>query len=152
MDNIKKFLANQKVLTIATAKDNQPWTSNVYFAYDDELNFYWVSSLDRRHSIEIKENEKVAFNTVWHNPDDLGDRKAIQGTGTAKLVTNWVDVAKMLIHMSKRYPDWGDALDSKAMRAKIGSSRLYIIKPDFIKYWDDELYGEDEKIEVSFNK
>src|SRR6478672_10503126 len=51
-------------MSLATVRDNIPWVCEVHFAYDDDLNLYWRSLKDRRHSLEIADNPNVAGNIV----------------------------------------------------------------------------------------
>lgn len=62
-DRARKIIAENIYLTLATSgKDGTPWISPVYFAYDENYNFYWTSAADARHSRYLKGNEgKAAF-------------------------------------------------------------------------------------------
>ena len=57
---INSHLAQARVMQLATAMSNQPWVCTVHFASDDELNLYWTSKIERRHSMEIAKNNKVS--------------------------------------------------------------------------------------------
>ncbi|MGH7156653.1 MAG: pyridoxamine 5'-phosphate oxidase family protein [Candidatus Saccharimonadales bacterium] len=57
---IKDYLAEAKIMQLATTDDNQPWACSVHIAADSDLNLYWLSNSFRRHSIEIEKNPKVA--------------------------------------------------------------------------------------------
>ena len=47
-------------LTVATSdKNNKPWNSPVYSAFDKNYNFYWASWKENQHSKNITENENV---------------------------------------------------------------------------------------------
>lgn len=87
MDNLKKliheYLRQAQLMQVATAKDNQPWACSVYFAFDDSFNLYWISKPDRRHSQEIKENNKIAGTVVLpHTPGDKVRGIQFQGIAT----------------------------------------------------------------------
>lgn len=66
---IRQYLAKVQVMQLATVKDGQPWCCNVHYAFDDELNLYWVSTPARRHSQEIASNAKVAA-AIMLKPDN----------------------------------------------------------------------------------
>ncbi len=59
-EKIRKYLPTKNVMQLATARDNQPWACNVHYFSDENLNLYWISTTDRRHSLEITDNPKVA--------------------------------------------------------------------------------------------
>jgi uncharacterized protein YhbP (UPF0306 family) len=61
---IREYLPEILHLSLATCVDNKPWVCEVHFSYDDELNLYFRSKRDRRHSQEIAQNPNVAGNIV----------------------------------------------------------------------------------------
>ena len=61
-------------ITIATVDEGgQPWNSPVYSGFDPELNFYWSSDREGRHSRNIRQNKKI-FLVIY-------DSMAKEGTG-----------------------------------------------------------------------
>lgn len=82
---IRTYIPNIVHMSLATCADNTPWVCEVHFAYDDDLNLYFRSKPDRRHSQEIARNPRVAGNIVVQHA--LGD--AVRGVyfeGTAELL------------------------------------------------------------------
>lgn len=61
---IREYLSDVIHMSLATSVDGRPWVCEVHFVYDDKLNIYWRSKLDRRHSKEIAQNPNVAGNIV----------------------------------------------------------------------------------------
>jgi uncharacterized protein YhbP (UPF0306 family) len=61
---IREYLPNIIHMSLATSANNKPWVCEVHFAYDDELNLYFMSKPSRRHSKEIAANPNVAGNIV----------------------------------------------------------------------------------------
>lgn len=58
-------------MSLATCLDNKPWVCEIHFVYDDDLNFYFLSKPDRRHSKEISLNPNVAGDIIkQHGLDD----------------------------------------------------------------------------------
>ncbi len=51
-------------MSLATCSGNKPWVCEVHFVYDENLNFYFRSKSDRRHSVEIASNPNIAGNIV----------------------------------------------------------------------------------------
>lgn len=149
---LQHFFGKQHLLTLATvdASGKQPWLANMYFVADEELNLYFVSAKETNHSLHIAENDKVAFTTAWYDPDNLGDRKAIQGKGKCELMKNWGEIAKVLKLFHAKYPDWKEVINLQTIKEKLIESRPYKITPSYIKYWDDELLGEEGTEELHF--
>ena len=84
---ITDYLQEARLMQVATAKDNKPWVCTVLFAYDENLNLYWISKPDTRHSQEIMTNEKVAGTIV--SPSALGENvRGLQFEGIAKQATD----------------------------------------------------------------
>lgn len=90
---IRKHLPSKKVMQLATCRDNQPWACNVHYYSDTDLNLYWFSDPDRRHSLEIKENPKVSAVIKVHENTPSEDYViGITAEGTAGLVTEMDDI------------------------------------------------------------
>jgi uncharacterized protein YhbP (UPF0306 family) len=146
-----KFVKNQKLLVLSTIDENgKPWSTNVYYSADKDLNLFFVSPPDTNHSKHIKNNSTVAFSIAWYDPKDLANRKAIQGTGACIRITKVSEIVRLLKNHSKYYPLWRSVITYKAMRQKLIESRPYIIKPKYMKFWNDELYGDEGTGEFEF--
>ena len=74
-------------MSLATSKGNKPWVSEVHFVYDKDLNLYFRSKLDRRHSIEIASNSNVAGNIVTQHGVEEKPR-GVYFEGKAELLTD----------------------------------------------------------------
>lgn len=149
--DLAKFIKSQKLLVLSTVDENgQPWISNVYFSADDELNLFFVSPTDTKHSKHIAKNPHVAFSIPWYDEMNLANRKAIQGIGACKRITSAKETIRLLKNHYQYYPLWKDAITYKAMREKLIESRPYVIKPTHMKFWNDELYGEEKVEQFSF--
>lgn len=61
---IRDYLPNIIHMSLATCVGDKPWVCEVHFAYDGELNLYFISLPTRRHSEEIAKNPNVAGNIV----------------------------------------------------------------------------------------
>lgn len=61
---IRDYIPDVAHMSLATCADNKPWVCEVHFVYDNDLNLYFMSSRDRRHSLEIAKNPQVSGNIV----------------------------------------------------------------------------------------
>lgn len=82
---IREYLPNVIHLSLATCVNNKPWVSEVHFVYDNDLNLYWRSKPDRRHSQEIAANPNVAGNIVEQHSMDMSPR-GLYFEGTAQML------------------------------------------------------------------
>jgi uncharacterized protein YhbP (UPF0306 family) len=65
---VREYIDKTVHMSLATVSDNAPWVCEVHFAYDDNLNLYWMSLASRRHSQEIVKNPNVAGNIIDKYP------------------------------------------------------------------------------------
>src|SRR5688500_12898388 len=62
IEHAQSLLAQNAYLTLGTVDaDGRPWTSPVYFAADDLIDFYWVSSPEARHSLNLAVRPAVSL-------------------------------------------------------------------------------------------
>lgn len=61
---IREYLPQVIHMSLATCVNNKPWVCEVHYVYDDELNLYFRSKPNRRHSQEIADNPNVSGNIV----------------------------------------------------------------------------------------
>jgi uncharacterized protein YhbP (UPF0306 family) len=57
---IREYLPRVSHLSLSTCAENVPWSCELHFGYDDDLNLYFRSLRSRRHSREIAANPAVA--------------------------------------------------------------------------------------------
>ncbi len=103
-EQAKKILQDILYLTLATCdKQNQPWNSPVYSAFDEKYNFYWVSWADNQHSKNIRENPNV-FGVVYDStvPEGTGVGVYMQGKAYQLGIADIVEMAHACLLMYKR--------------------------------------------------
>ncbi|HEY2004432.1 MAG TPA: pyridoxamine 5'-phosphate oxidase family protein [Candidatus Saccharimonadia bacterium] len=61
---IRQYIPQVIHMSLATCAGDRPWVCEVHFAFDEDLNLYFRSTPDRRHSREIAQNPNVAGNIV----------------------------------------------------------------------------------------
>ena len=136
------FLSSLKLMSIATVDENGiPWSASVYYLYDEDLNFYFLSPTDTKHSKNIRANQNVSF-TIARTDQKASDKKVgLQVAGKAKQV-NGIENIKAVIKMwNLLHNDTPPITYSVLM--KVWNSRFYKITPNYIKWFNEELYGEE---------
>ena len=138
MDDIRKLieevLAKGRLISLATIDESGPWVSDVIYIHDDALNLYWISKKERRHSMAIKTNPKVACSiTVSTNPreKDLG----VQIEGLAEELNQEPQVADS--YWKKRNLPKTNIEENVAW---------YVIHPKKIQLINEALFGYEKKI------
>lgn len=84
---IQDYLSKSQMMQLGTSHGNQPWVTTVYYAFDIDLNLYWLSKTTRRHSVEIEKNSKVAGTIVTFHM--YGEKvRGLQFEGDARRLTD----------------------------------------------------------------
>lgn len=84
---LRAFLQEQPTLALGTAalESGSPQVTPLFFASDDDLNLYWISDPDSRHSANLRDwNDAAAaiFGPTW----DWAGIKSVQFEGDAMAV------------------------------------------------------------------
>jgi uncharacterized protein YhbP (UPF0306 family) len=140
---IEDYLQNAILLQVATCENNQPWACTVHFAFDSDLNLYWMSLPTRRHSLEIQHNNKVAGVVV--QPHKISDKaRGIQLEGVAEMITDQEELKKVFPHYGKRF----NRMDSlPRLLEGTNEHKLYRIKPTLYVLFDDVNFPSDPRQE-----
>ncbi|HVZ12452.1 MAG TPA: pyridoxamine 5'-phosphate oxidase family protein [Patescibacteria group bacterium] len=141
---IKQDLNTARMMQVATVKDNQPWNCTVYFAVDDNLNLYWISKPEARHSQEIKNNSKVAV-AIPVKFDDLTVRGiSLEGQATEVVSTDEIkEKVKLYSDKFNRGEDW-----YKDFAAGNNPHKLYRIKPTKVVLFDRVNFPDNDRQEI----
>lgn len=144
MHEVREFLESQKLLVLSTVDESgNPWTSNVYFSIDKDTNIFFVSPAFTKHVKHIEISPNVSFSVAWFDPDNLVNRKAVQGTGICKRLKDTTKTTSLIKNHVKFYPLWKDVITLENIDNKVIKSKPYVIEPNYMKFWNDELYGEE---------
>lgn len=121
------FLSKQKIFTLATSVNQQPYCAICFYSYAMEENcLYFMSKEKTRHSREAMHNPSAA-GSITSSGAKLKKLKGLQFTGFIKKLTgNELQTGKK--HYFKRFP-----------YAKLAKGTLWGLKPDFIKLTDNSL-------------
>lgn len=137
---IIEVLSQTHLMSLAVSDVNGPWVADVIFIYDDDLNIYWMSDSETRHSKAILENNKVAGSITCSTKSkelNLG----IQFEGVAEQLEG-VQFNLLVKHLAKRNypkPELSQAL-------KILDGDLwYKLTPTKIGLVDEENFGGDRQ-------
>ena len=136
-------------MTIASQGEKDIWVANVYIGVDEKATIYFVSSKDTKHSKMILKNSNVAFSIAWFDPNNNKNRKSVQGLGVCRPAENPTEIAIGIKLLYKNFPDLRDIFTVKWITTNAWNSKVWILKPSYMKYWDDEIYGDDESEEFT---
>lgn len=101
---IREYIPQVIHMSLATSVANKPWVCEVHYAYDDELNLYFVSNVSRRHCEELRNNPHVAGNIVTQH--FLNQKvRGVYFEGIAKQLESLDEMRHAYDIYTKRYPD-----------------------------------------------
>lgn len=93
---IKEVLGKGYLLSLATTDSSGLWVCDLVYVNDDDLNIYWMSGKNTRHSLAILNNAHVACSITANNPGE--ENKGVQISGIAEVVEgNPEEIAKKQI-------------------------------------------------------
>ena len=151
MNDLFVFLESQKLITLSP-KSSEPWIANAFYGVTLDCTFYFVSSTETKHSQQILQDGTVAFNIAWYNPNNHTDRKAVQGVGTCMIASTQEEIELGVSLHNSRFPEFAKRITKEWIEDDANSGKIWILKPSFIKFWNDELYKDDENKEFTFEK
>ncbi|HSE60737.1 MAG TPA: pyridoxamine 5'-phosphate oxidase family protein [Candidatus Saccharimonadales bacterium] len=139
---IRDHISSVMVMQLATAAGSQPWLCNVHFAYDDDLNLYWLSEASTRHSREIAENPHVAAAMAVHTTMPL---IGVQIEGDAVRLENLQEHEAVLHIYAKRHNR--EAWVEKLLSDNDSPFGLYKLAPRLIATFDLKNFPDAPKQE-----
>jgi len=140
-------------ITISTAtKDGKPWNTPVYFAFDANYTFFWVSDQNGQHSKNIKENENV-FLVIYDSTAPEGTGEGVYIQAKAYELTDENEILQALKIVDKRVGKTKEGIACKFLGEY--PRRMYKAVPE--KFWvndNGEVNGNyiDIRIEVDLLK
>lgn len=124
---IEKYILNNRVMTLATAYDGQPYCCNIFYSFDPiECRFYFMSSNETRHITEALKNPNVS-GTIVNDDISIGRLQGIQFIGKFIRNSNTNNGQSLEIY-KKTFPI-----------AHLISTDLWAIEIDYIKMTNNTL-------------
>lgn len=111
MDQQEDFAAMAKAIidstlymVLGTADESgQPWVSPVYFTASKYKEFYWISSLETKHSRNIAKRSQISI-VIFNSQVPVGKAQAVYMSAMAEELTS-SDLARGLFIYNGRFPD-----------------------------------------------
>lgn len=130
LERLYRFLATRSTLTLATiGPDGAPLAAPLFFAADQSLNLYFVSSPDSRHSLALATRLHVAV-SVYTETWDWREIQGLQMEGTARSLARAARDAALAVYTAK-FPFVA------GMRPLLDASTFHSIAPDWIRWIDN---------------
>ncbi len=137
-------------MALACRADEELWVANLYVGVDEKGTTYFVSPESAKHSKMILKNPEVASSFAWFEPSNHLDRKGVQGVGVCRPAKNEVEIATGVRLHNANFPELIKRITIDWIHFNEWGSKVWVLTPSYIKYWDDELYGDEEAEEFKF--
>lgn len=143
-DRAMEVLRNTHLMSLGTFDGEGVWVADLIFLHDDDLNIYWISSPDARHSKAILKNEKVA-GTITCSTKSKEPNFGIQFEGKAEKLEG-LRIDLMAKHWAKR----GHKIPSIAEATEwLGGESWYKLRPTKMELIDEVNFGfERQSVEL----
>ena len=144
------YLQSHNTMTLATCAGDAPWAATVFYASDD-LQLYFFSSPDARHSVNLAANPRVAV-TIQEDYKDWRAIKGIQLEGRVMLVDGVIDKAKAMVVYARKYADvvklFTDPTSGIFHQAFL-KVKFYRVAPEKVFFIDNEQgFGKRQELDL----
>jgi uncharacterized protein YhbP (UPF0306 family) len=146
-DLIQNYLKTKHVMQLCTVRGGQPWCCNVHFIADEDANLYWISTLARRHSQEIRDDPRVAAAIAVQTDEETPGTPpiGIQVEGDADMIIDPKEVKRVMTHYIE-YHKKDEAFYQKVMTGE-KAHKLYRLKPRLYVLFDVEHFPDSPRQE-----
>ena len=149
--DVLEFLSSKKLMVLATNGEH-PWIANVFFSFDEDLNFYFISNPVTIHGRHLEKNKKVAASIVDSNQKPSDVKKGLQIYGLVEKVSDTNKIQFALRHwknfLNLNRPD----ISLENMKKGLYKGKIYKLIPKKIKLFDQEKFkvpdGEEPILEL----
>lgn len=133
-------------MTLATHGEHL-WAATVFYVSDDDLNLYFISPPDAEHVEQINVNSEVAC-AIADSHQKAGEPKlGLQLYGHASEEKGLETLKWMFKMYNKLHPTTKEKLNFDNFQSKVMTSRVFKVTPKKIKFFNQELFGDEEERE-----
>lgn len=141
------YLREAKLMTLATVRNNKPWVASAWYVHDENLNLYFISRKNRRHSLELKENPNVAGTITIPHTKGSGEKvRGLQYEGIVK-ETNGKILKKAREIYFRKYPN-AEKIPLSRFFIPTFIATFYIISPSVIVLFDEINFPKNPRQEL----
>ena len=152
MSQIEEYLADGRILHLATVSNGLPWLSHLWYAMGPaNLSVVFTSHRARRHSKEIIAHQAVAGGVVAIPLDGLGQKvRGLSFEGNAQEATGTL-LAAAYESYANRWPKVRDMFTVRDIEAGATQMRMYLITLSRVVLFDEVNYPSNPRQELVIN-
>src|SRR5579884_464940 len=137
--SLLECLESTDYCSIATVDEKGVWVNPVYFAWDEDFNFYFISQPQVRHMQNIKENKTVAM--AIYKTEQTGDVMGVQLEGEAKIL----EIEEETVRAHTVYYGRKGSLEQNEFAMGDPNWLFVKVTPKQIYYFNSEIFGEERQ-------
>lgn len=138
--HIEDCLNSTNYCSVATVDDNGVWVNPVYFAWDDQFNFFFISMIPNvRHMSNIKKDPRVSL--AIYKTEQKGDVIGVYLEGKAKILGDENERR----HAHTVYYGRVGSLEQNEFAMHDPNWHFVKITPEHIYYFDSKVFGEERQ-------
>ena len=143
----KKYLiecmSSTNFCCISTVDPKGVWSNPVYFAWDTDFNFFFISQMHSRHMQNIQNNSRISM--AIYKTEQKDDVVGIQLEGTAKIITDNDNLEEIKHAYEIYYRRAGHGPDVQGYTND--PSWLYVrVTPEQMYYFDTRFFKEEKQV------
>jgi uncharacterized protein YhbP (UPF0306 family) len=147
ISSICRYLVRHTTLSLATCHEGRPWSTDLFYASDDDCRLYFVSSVTTWHCQHIAANPRVSV-SISRQCVGWKDIKGLQLDGVAGVVSEADREAVVEIYLAK-FPALKKLHQASEILSIFRESSFYRISPEWIRLIDNSK-GFGHKDEMTF--
>jgi uncharacterized protein YhbP (UPF0306 family) len=150
--SISDILNVNTLCSIATIKSSESYINTAYYCFNKHLDFYFISDPITQHVKNIEENPSVAVSIYESNQSWDNNKKGLQVFGTCEVATGnkLIEGTTLYLQRFAGLKQWIQHPDD--FIKGIINTRLYLIKSNMLKLFDEDNFGEENFIVLNLNK
>ena len=147
--SICRYLMRHTTLSLATCHDSRPWSTDLFYASDDNCRLYFVSSATTLHCQHIADNPRVSV-SITGQVADWREIKGLQLDGVAGVVPE-ADRNGVIDTFLTKFPGLKKLHLASEIFKPLTESSFYRIAPKWIRLIDNSK-GFGYKDEIVFEE
>jgi uncharacterized protein YhbP (UPF0306 family) len=149
---VREYLRAGKLMQLATVSNSQPWQSQLWYAFADDLQtVVFTSNQARRHSRELETNPRVACAVLATELTGLGQKVrglTFEGIATEASGPN-IEATYELY--ARRWPNVREMFSAAEMSTGSTAMRMYDVRVDGYVLFDEVNYPASPRQELKLH-
>ncbi len=144
--SFREILSGTRLMAMGTVGDDgTPWLHNAYFAFDEDLFLYFLTSPASQHARNLPNSGGRTSVVISDTQQEgtPGTRRGVQFQGLCRVARD-ARVHRAITAFSARFPGFAKAAEASAIDDPTGTlPRLYAVAVTSFKLFDEPALGRD---------